>query len=80
MTLCQLFEGEETDTWKMQDRCKGLAAQAVMSVEKIYGEIGAATLEQGSITEWRRVYVQLEGLTDSLNDLENNLTTITGGE
>ena len=68
------------ELWKMQDRCKGLAAQAVMSAKKIYGETGAATLDQGSLTEWRRIYVQLEGLADSLNDLENNLTTITGGE
>ena len=68
------------ELWKMQDRCKGLAAQAVMSANKIYGEIGAATIDQGSMTEWRRIYVQIEGLADSLNDLENNLTTITGGE
>ena len=64
----------------MQDRCKGLAAQAVMSVNKIYGETGAATLDQGTLKQWRQIYVQLEGLADSLNDLENNLTTITGGE
>jgi hypothetical protein len=69
-----------TENWKMQDRCKGLAAQAVMSANKIYGEIGAATLDQGSLADWRRIYVQLEGLADSLNDLENNLTSITGGE
>ena len=29
---------------------------------------------------WRRIYVMLEGLADVLADLENNLTTITGGE
>lgn len=69
-----------TESWKMQDRCKGLAAQAVMSANKVYGEIGAATLDQGSLIQWRQIYVQLEGLADSLNDLENNLTTITGGE
>ena len=51
-----------------------------MSVNKIYGETGAATLEQGTLKQWRQIYVQLEGLADSLNDLENNLTTITGGE
>ena len=68
------------ETWKMQDRCKGLAAQAVMSANKIYGETGAATLDQGTLKQWRQIYVQLEGLADSLNDLENNLTTITGGE
>jgi hypothetical protein len=69
-----------TEIWKMQDRCKGLAAQVVMSANKIYGEIGAATLDQGSLFEWRHIYVQLEGLADVLADLENNLTTITGGK
>ena len=66
--------------WKMQDRCKSLAAQAVMSANKIYEEIGAATLDQGTLKQWRQIYVQLEGLADCLNDLENNLITITGGE
>lgn len=38
-----------SDIWKLQDRCKGLAAQAVMSANKIYGETGATTLDQGTL-------------------------------
>lgn len=66
--------------WKMQERCKNLAAQAVVSATKIHEEASAALLSQGTLEQWRQIYVQLEGLADSLNDLENNLTAITGVE
>jgi hypothetical protein len=65
--------------WKEQDVCKGLAAQAVMAANNVYGETGAAALDQGSLATWRRIKVALQNVVDALNDLENNLTTITGG-
>lgn len=69
----------EKSIYDLQADCLELAAGVRSTAREVHEEIGAATSDQGTADNWKHVISYLENAGDVLNDLLNNLRTITGG-
>jgi len=67
------------DIYDIQVQCLELAMGMAADAQDLYSEVGAATIKQGTVDAWTRIKADLENAKDGLNDLLNNLQTITGG-
>jgi hypothetical protein len=67
------------DIYDKQAACLNVGAELAARAREVYQELGAATLKQGTHPQWDRIRADLDNASDLLNDLLNNLQTITGG-
>ena len=65
--------------YDLQAYCQEAAAGLRATAREVHEEIGAADVDQGTADAWERIKKDLGSAGDLLNDLLNNLRTITGG-
>jgi len=67
------------EIYDIQVQCLELAMGLAADAQDVFSEVGAATIKQGTVKTWTRIMADLKNAKDGLNDLLNNLQTITGG-